>query len=172
LSVVNHTKDYMQLLNANSYQKGGWVLHMLRRQLGDEIFWKSIQTYYAEYGGKTADSDDLRKVFEKISGKDLQQFFKQWLFTPANLSLDISWKYNADKNEVAVTVNQIQQPGDFQFPLEILIQESAAGMPKRTIKEVKKNIETFIFSVKKKPARIEIDPMVSLLFEGNISEAK
>ncbi|HPG10308.1 MAG TPA: M1 family aminopeptidase [Chitinophagaceae bacterium] len=172
LPVVNHTKDYMQLLNANSYQKGGWVLHMLRRQLGDEIFWKSIQTYYAEYGGKTADSDDLRKVFEKISGKDLQQFFKQWLFTPANLSLDISWKYNADKNEVAVTVNQIQQPGDFQFPLEILIQESAAGMPKRTIKEVKKNIETFIFSVKKKPARIEIDPMVSLLFEGNISEAK
>lgn len=172
LPVVNHTKDYMQLLNANSYQKGGWVLHMLRRQLGDELFWKSIQTYYAEYGGKTADSDDLRKVFEKISGKDLQQFFKQWLFTPANLTLDIVWKYNAAKKEVAVTVTQMQQPGDFEFPLEILIQESNADMPKRMIREVKKNIETFVFPMKKKPLRFEIDPMSSLLFEGTVTEAK
>ena len=47
-SVVDTTvgRDYMQLLNPNSYEKGGWVLHMLRRRLGDDLFWKGISTYY------------------------------------------------------------------------------------------------------------------------------
>ena len=46
------TKNFMELLNTNSYQKGGWILHMLRRKLGDEIFWKGIKKYYADYAGR------------------------------------------------------------------------------------------------------------------------
>ncbi len=80
--VVDTTSDYMQLLDANSYQKGGWVLHMLHHQLGDSAFWKSIQLYYATYAGKTADTEDLEKIFEKVTGKDLHQFFQQWLYQP------------------------------------------------------------------------------------------
>ena len=45
--VVDSTSDYMELLNANSYQKGGWVLHMLRSQLGEAVFHESIRNYYA-----------------------------------------------------------------------------------------------------------------------------
>ena len=58
-SIVDETKDYMELLNINSYQKAGWVLHMLHRQLGDSIFWKSVRSYYAAYAGKNADTKDL-----------------------------------------------------------------------------------------------------------------
>src|SRR6201998_2113891 len=49
--------NYMQLLNANSYQKGGWVLHMLHVELGEEVFWKGIRRYYEKYNGGNADTD-------------------------------------------------------------------------------------------------------------------
>ncbi|HEY6900821.1 MAG TPA: M1 family metallopeptidase, partial [Puia sp.] len=45
-------EDFMKLLNPNSYEKGGWVLHMLRRRIGDQAFWKGISTYYATYRNK------------------------------------------------------------------------------------------------------------------------
>src|SRR5690606_37591424 len=69
--VDTSTKNYMDLLNANSYEKGGWVLHMLRRQLGDSIFWKGIRQYYHDYAGKNADTRDVQKIFEDVSGKKL-----------------------------------------------------------------------------------------------------
>ncbi|MEI9807508.1 MAG: M1 family aminopeptidase [Bacteroidota bacterium] len=82
---MDTVSPYLQLLNANSYQKGGWVLHMLRRQLGDSAFHAIIRSFYAAYaGGKNADSRDFQKVCEQVSGKDLGIFFQQWLYTPGN----------------------------------------------------------------------------------------
>ncbi|MEO5945310.1 MAG: M1 family metallopeptidase [Chitinophagaceae bacterium] len=133
LPVVNDTKDYMALLNANSYQKGGWVLHMLRRELGDSIFWKSIQLYYSTYGGSVADTDDLRKVFEKVSGKDLQQFFKQWLFTATNPNLKITWSYNASTNKLSITTEQLQKGEAYEFPLEIAL---TSGKGKSSVQKI------------------------------------
>ena len=169
--VVDSTSNYMSLLNANSYQKGGWVLHMLRRQLGDSVFHKAIRQYYATYAGKNADTKDLQNIFELVSGKKLGKFFQQWLYTPENPRLDVTWKYNKTENNIAITVKQLQA-SDFELPLEILVQESAVTMPRRMIKTISKRTETFIYPVKSKPVRIEIDPMVSLLFEGTITEVK
>src|SRR5260221_14120135 len=95
--VVDTTiKDYMQLLNVNNYQKGGWILHMLRRQLGDTIFWQSIRDYYTTYAGKNADTHDLQTIFEKHSGQNLDVFFRQWLYTAGQPSLNITWKMDAN----------------------------------------------------------------------------
>ena len=101
--------NYMDLLNANSYQKGGWVLHMLRQQLGDSTFRRGIRTYYARYAGKNASTDDLRKVLEEVSKKDLKQFFKQWLFTAGHPMLDIKWNWDEGKKAVVVNVVQKQE---------------------------------------------------------------
>ena len=169
-AVVDSVSPYMQLLNTNSYQKGGWVLHMLRRQSGDSVFRKSIRKYYETYAGKNADTRDLQKVFESVSGKSLDQFFTQWLYTPENLQLDITWKYNKTAKNIAVTVKQLQPSGNFQFPLEFLIQESMTSMPKRITKTISKNTETFLFPVESKPIRFEADPMISLLFDGTLKE--
>ncbi len=70
---------FMELLNANSYQKGGWVLHMLRRRLNYDIFWKGIRKYYADFAGHNAATDDFRAAMETVSGQNLKQFFQQWL---------------------------------------------------------------------------------------------
>ncbi|MEO7922698.1 MAG: M1 family aminopeptidase [Chitinophagaceae bacterium] len=170
--VIDTTKDYMQLLNANSYQKGGWILHMLRRQLGDSVFRRAIQKYYADYAGKNADSDDLRKIFEEVSGKDLKQFFYQWLTIPANPRLSLEWKYNPTKKNITLTVKQLHPEALFHFPLEILVQEKALSMPKRSTITITKSSETFVFPVSSRPVRVEADPMVSLLYEGKVTEIK
>jgi len=168
--VVDSTPNYMSLLNANSYQKGSWVLHMLRRQLGDSLFQKSIRQYYATYAGKNAETKDLQKIFETVSGKNLNQFFKQWLYTPENPSLDFTWKYDATKKEVRLHLKQLQST-IFQFPLSIsLISQSGAGTRNKIV--VSKKEEDFTFSFPEKPRELTVDDFVSILFEGKVTELK
>jgi aminopeptidase N len=168
--VVDSTPNYMQLLNANSYQKGSWVLHMLRRQLGDSIFHQSIRQYYATYAGKNAETKDLQKIFETVSGKDLNQFFKQWLYTPENLSLDFTWKYDATKKEVHLHLKQLQST-TFHFPLAIsVISQSGAGTRNKIA--VNKKEHDFTFSFPERPRSLTVDDFVSLLFEGKVTELK
>jgi aminopeptidase N len=148
--------QYMQLLNANSYEKGGWVLHMLRRKQGDDVFWKGIRNYYAKYNGSNANTDDLMLVMEQTSGQDLKQFFKQWLRTAGHPDLNISWQYDADKGAVNISVEQ-KQDYIYEFPLEIAI-----GDQQYTI-QVNAKTSTAQFPVKVKPETIVADPNVNLL---------
>ena len=166
--VVDSTPDYMRLLNANSYQKGGWVLHMLRRQLGDSIFKESIRQYYAAYAGKNAETKDLQHIFEKVSGKDLEQFFRQWLHTSENPSLKIKWKNLSKENKVAVTIEQ-QQKTVFEFPLDL---NFITGLRKNKGEKllISKKTETFYFSVTGPVVKVEADHTTSLLSEISIQQ--
>jgi len=160
--------EYMKLLNENSYQKGGWVLHMLRRQLGNTIFWKSIHDYYAIYAGKNADTHDLQKVFEKNAGKSLDIFFRQWLYTPGQPSLNISWKTGKDK-KLQVTVSQLQST-PFSFPLEIEIK-TASGKTNIEKLNISRKEELFTLNTNEQVISIAADPNTNLLFEGKINPA-
>ena len=66
------TPELLSLLNANSYQKGAWVLHMLRSNLGDDAFFRGIRNYYDAHKNATASTEDLRVALEKASRKDLR----------------------------------------------------------------------------------------------------
>jgi|CXWL01.1.fsa_nt_gi aminopeptidase N len=168
--VVDSTPNYMQLLNANSYQKGSWVLHMLRRELGDSIFKKSIRQYYATYAGKNADTKDLQRIFEMVSGKKLDTFFNQWLHTAENPSLDIKWGYDQKKKQLTININQ-KQSYEFRFPLEIALT-SKTGKPVIEKLLIDRKSKTFTFSAPAKPLAVIADPTTSLLFEGTVSEVK
>ena len=163
--------SYMELLNTNSYQKGGWVLHMLRSQLGDSAFWRSIRTYYTRFAGKNASTEDLQKVFEEVSGNNLSAFFRQWLYTAGQPDLAVNWKYDAQKKIVAIEIQQ-QQNTLFQFPLEIqiaggpndgLITKSLPVKDKQTVLNI---------PMTDKPARISIDPNIKLLHSAIVTELK
>jgi aminopeptidase N len=168
--VVDNDSDYMQLLNANSYQKGGWILHMLRRQLGDSVFHKTIKTYYAAYEGKNADTKDLQKIFEKVSGKNLSAFFHQWLYLPDVPKLDVGWSYLPKEKKIFITVKQLQKTS-FVFPLDLQINNVSGNHSLKTI-NVSKQEETFFIPVTQKPAKLALDPNISLLFMGNATEKK
>lgn len=168
--VINDTSNYLALLNPYSYQKGGWVLHMLRRQLGDSVFHQAIRSYYATYAGKTADSDDLRNIFETVSGKDLKQFFTQWLTYTENPQLEMNWNYDSEKKEVTLTVKQ-KQKNVFSFPLDMaIINKTGAAVTQKFM--INKRESSFTFSFPEKPSTLTADPFTSLLFEGKITELK
>ena len=143
---------------------------MLRHMLGDDIFKKAVQTYYATYSGKNAETRDLQQVFEKVSGKNLEQFFRQWLYTPGVPRLDMKWKYNASQQQLQITIRQTQK-SVYEFPLELLIQTPSGKNQNETI-QVNQPEQSFSFSLNQKPSRIIVDPNVNLLFDGTLSEAK
>ncbi len=154
--------NYMDLLNANSYEKGGWVLHILQHKIGDDLFWKGIQLYYATYKGKNATTEDLQYIFEQASGLNLSSFFQQWLYTAGTPQLTITWKYNQQKKSIEAIVMQEQTGKPFSFPLDLKIGDTI-----KTI-QISNRVSHISFTVKTKPAEIIIDPNTNLLYSGSV----
>jgi len=166
--VVDSLSDLMDLLNANSYQKGGWVLHMLRLEVGDSSFKKIIQEYYNQYKGGNADTRDFQRVAENISGKKLDLFFNQWLYQPGIPKIKAGWRMEGNQLKI-----NIEQTGKniFNFPLTIGYYSTDGKMQSRKI-SVPKQSGTFILPLNNKPDKLILDPFVELLFEGSVSEEK
>jgi aminopeptidase N len=159
--VDNSIKDPMKVLSTNSYQKGGWVLNMLRHKLGDETFWKGIRLYYQTYLNANTMTADFQSIMEKVSGQDLSSFFNQWIFTAGHPELKWNWTYK--KGKVKITIDQIQQHHVFNFPLEIRI--SSGGQMKMETVQVDKKLRIIEIAVDSKPEMVVFDPEVWLLFE-------
>ena len=87
----------IDLLSTNSYQKGAWVLHMLRQELGDKIFWTGIRNFYTAYRDKNAMTSDFQSVMEEVSGRSLSNFFHQWLEVQGQPVIQWSWTYKKDR---------------------------------------------------------------------------
>ncbi|PJJ83346.1 M1 family metallopeptidase [Mucilaginibacter auburnensis] len=160
---TSERRDFMVMLNANSYEKGSWVLHMLRRKLGEEAFWKGIREYYAEYKGGNANTMDFMKVMEKASGKDLDVFIKQWLYTAGHPDVVIKWQYLSNIHTIKLTVTQ-QQQQVYHFPLDISIN----GQMHRV--DVNSREITANFSSAKQPTKIVPDPNINLLATFAVSK--
>ena len=162
--VVDSLSPLMQLLNANSYQKGSWVLHMLRMQVGDTVFKKIMQAYYSRYQFRNADTWDFEKVAEEVSGQELSTFFKQWLFTPGVPELKI--RTSIEKDQLIITVNQEQQYL-YTFPLEIEVSDDA-GHDKKFSNVITSKEQAFTYEVGFPIKHKVVDPDCKLLFTGGL----
>jgi len=159
------TTKLMKLLNANSYEKGSWVLHMLRKKIGDELFWKGLKIYYKTYKFKNASTEDLINVFENVSKQSLEDFFTQWLKWVGHPILKSSF-VKTDKS-ILIKIEQVQKDFPiFNFPLEVELVYSDGNSELATI-QISKQEEIFTLSVKKEVKEILIDPDVWLLYESN-----
>ncbi|HWB92906.1 MAG TPA: M1 family aminopeptidase [Puia sp.] len=163
-------QDYMQLLNPNSYEKGGWVLHMLRRRIGDTLFWKGISTYYTTYRNKNASSADFEKIMDKVSGQNLDGFFHQWLDQPGHPHVTIACKYDPDKKTLSIDFTQhatatASTPGDrlFEFPLEYSIDGNLHTV------DIKGEHTHVDLPFPEKPVAITPDPNVNLLADFDLT---
>jgi len=162
-SVVDTTySDLLELLNPNSYQKGSWVLHMLRRKIGDENFQKGIRIYYQKYRLSNAVTEDFRAAMEEASGIDLKEFFREWLYTAGHPMIKVD--FVCSNRKTIVTVKQIQNEAIFNFPLTIQLNEKKGKSENHTI-EINQKTQEFEFKTNKKIKSIDLDPNVDLLFE-------
>ena len=158
----------MDLLNPNSYQKGGWVLHMLRHELGDDIFWKGIRAYYEKFRNANAQSSDLQAVMESVSGKKLGQFFQQWLHQPGYPEIVWGTSYDAAKKALVIDVRQAQRTGAFfAVPLTFSIRGANGREISRTARlTMTEQTQTFTVPLATKPVSVLIDPDNTVLMRA------
>jgi aminopeptidase N len=114
IKVYKHPDD---LFDRHTYEKGGCVLHMLRHHVGDNYFKRSLRTYLQRFANGSAETDDLRKVFELETGKSLQQFFDQWVFREGHPVLKA--EFSADAKVAKFKIEQTQAGEPFDFIIEI-----------------------------------------------------
>lgn len=133
---------------------------MLRKQLGDSTFWKGVRQYYKTYKGKNADSQDLQNVFENVSGKKLDQFFRNWLYEIDQPNIIINWNYNPVSKTISIDIQQTQKT-IFHFPLELEIK-TRQGSVLHTI-QVEGQKQSFEIPVKNQPIKVVPDPGINLL---------
>lgn len=155
-------ENYNQLLNANSYQKAGWFLHMLRMETGDSVFFKSLREYYLIFRDSTALTKDFRQIMEKVSDHNLDEFFYQWLYQPGFPQIRIKWGQSGSK--VKIEIMQIQPGHIFSFPLELKIESSDGQC---VLKKVDINREKHYVEIltPNKIKSVIPDPNTKLLFE-------
>jgi aminopeptidase N len=154
-----------------TYQKGAWVLHMLRERIGHDNFRKGIQAYYAKYMNSNASTSDLVEEMEKASNENLKPFFYEWLNKPDMLKINAGWKYDEANKQVVLNLQQDQHPGFiFDFPLEIRLYEDGSKTPQNVKFEVSTKNAEFMIPCTKKPSLLLLDPRTVLLADINLRE--
>ncbi len=161
------TQDLMRLLNENNYQKGAWVLHMLRKRLGDEVFFRGLRDYYNAHAQANATTEDLRAAFEKTSGQNLHEFFARWVYGTGHPLYQMSWssKDVSEKNvTVTITLNQTQAGDPFLDPVPVEIVTRGLGTRRIMITPTGKT-STAQFTFPRQPDAVTLDPDETLLKE-------
>ncbi len=139
---------------AVTYNKGSVVLHMLREEIGTEVFWRAVNKYLDRHKFASVETTDLKAAMEEESGRDLRWFFDQWVYKAGAPRLTISSAYSERTQMLKVTVTQTQKadaivPAAFIMPLTIAIK-TEAGIA-ATTKNISKRVESFLIKMNSKP---------------------
>ncbi len=148
-----------------SYSKGSWVLHMLRSQLGPELFRKCVRTYLEKHKHGNVVTEDLRSIIEKISGQSFDRFFDQYVFHAHHPELKISYSWDEKTKLAKLSVQQTQKvdANVMLFHVPLLIRFKVDGQIVDLKLQITKTAEDFYFPLAKAPSIVLIDPDVTLL---------
>ncbi|HSD64290.1 MAG TPA: M1 family aminopeptidase [Ignavibacteriaceae bacterium] len=162
------------LFSSLVYDKGAWVLHMLRWEIGDKAFFKTLSNYFEKFKYKTASTDDFKNVCEETSGKNLDQFFKQWIYEGNNVpKIDYGMEVNPvqDSNEVILKLRQVQAGySNYDLPIQFLFRSESG---KTQLESVRLNSlkQEFRFRLNFKPIQVIPDPDNWLLVYFKLSDS-
>jgi aminopeptidase N len=150
---------------AGTYQKGSWVLHMLRGVVGDDAFWEGIQSYYREFQDRNATTADFRRHMEEASGIDLETFFRQWLYSGGLPEYRGGWSYDAAAGTIEIEIEQVQRSGHaFEMPIQVAIDVD--GTRRIQTLDVSGTRNRFTIAVSAEPDAVVLDPDTWVLMEA------
>jgi aminopeptidase N len=109
---TNVYRDPSDVFDRHLYEKGGMVLHMLRMSLGDDAWWASVKHYLERHRGGNVVTHDLQRAIEDVTGRNLEGFFQQWVFSPGHPDLKIGYAWDAKSKLASVGVKQKRPSGD------------------------------------------------------------
>jgi aminopeptidase N len=163
--VDEQLNDVSRVLNSNVYQKAGFVLHMLRREIGDSAFFGGIRSYYLKYRHGNAMTADLQREFEAAAGRPLDWFFTQWMTRTGVAEVRPTWRWDAARKALTVTVVQGVTAAPYRLSLAMDVTD-AAGVTQRVRVSVPAQSSATIdvpVSLADAPRAVVFDPDVSLL---------
>lgn len=159
--------DPMQQFDSRAYPKGAWILHMLRSQLGPDLFRKCVKTYLDRHRNGVVSTDDLQDVVEEVSGLSFDQFFDQWLYHGGVPELKIDQSWDAASKQAKITVRQTQKLSEqvrlFRLPLPVSFKVNGRKEPLHFTMDVSKEVEDFHFMLPAQPELVRIDPDYTVL---------
>lgn len=151
------------MFDGRAYPKGSCVIHMLRRHLGEDAFWRGIQRYTRDNQDRSVETDDLRRALERESGRNLERFFTQWLERPGHPKLKVALAHDGRRGLLTVTIEQTQEGEAYHFPAELLLRfgerEVTHVIPVQTKKE------RFTLATREAPSAFRFDPREAVLLK-------
>ncbi len=170
-------QDYeapIDIFDRHLYEKGACVLHLLRRELGDGVFWRGIHAYLTRHAKGVVETRDLMRALEEVSGRSLEQFFEQWVLRPGHPELDV--KVECDGNTTTIVVKQTQDRTPIRegtvetsvplFALDLAFDVVVGSTVIREVRRVDQASHTFVIRTAERPKMIVVDP--DLLVLGSV----
>jgi aminopeptidase N len=172
--IVTHVyREAIELYDSHIYEKGACVYHMIRAELGDELFERAIHTFVQTHAHKTVETIDLLRAIETATGRNLQFLFDQYVFRGGHPDFKVSYAWDGDSNLAKVTVVQTHvkegasgvKSGLFDLKLSIgfgtvLDQDSSdSATPAVTqfMVRIHEREQTFYFPMSEKPSFVSFD---------------
>ncbi len=162
-------QDYdapLDLFDRHLYEKGGLVLHMLRTELGDEVFWRGIRSYLQAHAKGIVETRDLMRSLEVASGRSLGRFFEQWVYRAGHAELDVTLTW--DEGVLSCEVKQTHATADavpnaFEMPLWLDIV-TGNSVDRRKLM-VTQRTESFAVPCNERPSYVVVDSEMRILGE-------
>lgn len=167
--IVTHVyREAIELYDRHLYEKGACVYHMIRTELGDELFWKAIQTFVQDNAHKTVETVDLLRAIEKATGRNLLFLFDQYVFRGGHPDYKVAYSWDNDSQLAKITVTQTQAKEgnngnnkelfDLKIPMAFgYTQENDKPELKTFTVRIHEREQSFYFPLEKKPQFISFD---------------
>lgn len=181
--VIREFHNSFELYDMHLYPGGAMRLHTLRCTLGDELFWEGVRAYLREYAGKLVETDDFRRIMERVSGRSLGKFFDQWIHSPGYPAIDAEFEWDDAHHRGTFTIKQTQADkheksdkpdlsatsamsatravGLFSFPLTLAWTIDGERHQRRV--EIERERHSFAFEMDSEPDMVRVDPDFEVL---------
>jgi aminopeptidase N len=162
-----------ETFGGGTYPKGAWVLHMLRRELGEDAFWRGLRAYILEHHGQAVETEDFRRSMEKATARSLGDFFWQWTERAGHPVLDVTVAWDDKDSLLEVSCVQKQEGEPFSFTVDLAVAEAppAGGAAPRLVPmRVAKKEERLLVPLAARPLWVAFDARQALLKEITLHE--
>lgn len=155
--VCRQFEEPIDLFDRHLYEKGGRVLHMLRHELGEEVFWRALRLYVERHARRSVETRDLARAVEDASGRNMDRFFHQWTDHAGHPELECTWEWDADKGLGSLRVEQ-KQDGDRVYELRSCVRFEVDGQELDEPIHIRLRSHTFEWKLAKAPTQVVFDP--------------
>jgi len=166
--MVTHIyREPIELYDRHIYEKGACVYHMIRTELGDDLFWQAIHGFVNKFAHKTVETLDLIRTIEETTGRNLRFLFDQYVYRGGHPDFKVAYQWDADSHLAKITVTQTQakagdkssQSGlfDLRIPIGIGYVENGAVSVQPITVRIHEPEQALYFPLPKKPDFISFD---------------